>query len=247
MTLVAPTPALAGPQRGVSPRRGQLALTLQEAFTAVARLRRNGTIAASEESFREQMKHVLAAAEQEARRIGYVGGDVRYALFAVIAFIDESVLVSTSPIFANWARRPLQEEVFGGQAGGELFFQYLEQLLSRQDFDGVADVLEVYQLCLLLGFKGRYSLTHGSELQVLAGQIAQKIDRVRGPAGDLSPRWRPAGRVGRSYRFTSPATAVGGVAGLLVLLFVGFALALAAGASGVREVAAQIVSSGHVR
>src|SRR3712207_2923562 len=123
MTPVAPTPAPAVTHDGASPRRGQLALTLQEAFTAVVRLRSNRQVAANVEAFRAQMKQVLAAAEQEARRIGYAGDDVRYALFALIAFIDESVLNSSQPMFADWGRRPLQEEVFGGHTGGELFFQ----------------------------------------------------------------------------------------------------------------------------
>jgi type VI secretion system protein ImpK len=91
-------------------------------------------------------------------------------------------------MFADWGRRPLQEEVFGGAMAGELFFQYLQQLLGRQDSEDLADVLEVYQLCLLLGFKGRYSVTHGSELQVIAGHVAQKIERARGRRGELSAR-----------------------------------------------------------
>jgi type VI secretion system protein ImpK len=244
MTSVAPLPAPTGAQSGASPRRGQLALTLQEAFTAVVRLRSNRQVAANVDAFRAQMKHVLAAAEQEARRIGYAGDDVRYALFALIAFIDESVLNSPHPMFADWGRRPLQEEVFGGHTGGELFFQYLQQLLGRQDSEDLADVLEVYQLCLLLGFKGRYSVTHGSELQVIAGHVAQKIDRARGQAGELSPRWRPSTlAVGAQRDRLVPRLAIGAgaAAGLAVLLFLIFSLTLGSGASSVRAVAAQVI------
>src|SRR5918997_1881840 len=192
MTSVAPPQAPGAAHTGASPRRGQLALALQEAFTAVVRLRSNRQVAANVEAFRAQMKQVLAAAEQEARHVGYAGEDGRYALFALIGFIDESVLNSPQPMFADWGRRPLQEEVFGGHTAGELFFQYLQQLLGRQDSEDLAVVLEVYQLCLLLGFKGRYSVTHGSELQVIAGHVAQKIERARGRRGELSPRWRPS-------------------------------------------------------
>jgi type VI secretion system protein ImpK len=244
MTSVAPTPASAGAHNGGSPRRGQLALTLQEAFTAVVRLRSNRQVAANVEAFRSQMKHVLATAEQEARRIGYAGDDVRYALFALIAFIDESVLNSPHPMFAGWGRRPLQEEVFGGSTAGELFFQYLQQLLGRQDSEDLADVLEVYQLCLLLGFKGRYSVSHGSELQVIAGHVAQKIERARGPAGELSPRWRPSTQsVGAQRDRLVPKLAIGAgaIAGVAALLFLIFSLTLSSGASGVREAAAQLI------
>src|SRR5918999_6546832 len=244
MTSVAPTPASVGAHDGASPRRGQLALTLQEAFTAIVRLRSNRQVAANVEAFRAQMKHVLAAAEQEARRIGYAGDDVRYALFALIAFIDESVLNSPHPMFAGWGRRPLQEEVFGGSTAGELFFQYPQQLPGRQDSEDLADVLEVYQLCLLLAFKGRYSVTHGSELQVIAGHVAQKIERARGRPGELSPRWRPstlALGAQRDRLVPRLAIAAGAAAGLAAVLFLVFMLTLGSGASGVRNVAAQLI------
>ena len=243
MTSVAPTPAVPVTQ-GASPRRGQLALTLQEAFTAVVRLRSNKQVAANVEAFRAQMKQVLAAAEQEARRVGYAGDDVRYALFGLIAFIDESVLNSTQPMFADWGRRPLQEEVFGGHTGGELFFQYLQQLLGRQDSEDLADVLEVYLLCLLLGFKGRYSVTHGTELQVIAGHVAQKIERARGKPGELSPRWRPS-TLGlgtpRDRLLPKLAIGAGAMAALAAVLFLFFALTLRSGASDVQTTAAQLI------
>jgi type VI secretion system protein ImpK len=241
---MAPTPAPAVPHDGASPRRGQLALTLQEAFTAVVRLRSNRQVAANVEAFRAQMKQVLATAEQEARRIGYAGDDVRYALFALIAFIDESVLNSPQPMFADWGRRPLQEEVFGGHTAGELFFQYLQQLLGRQDSEDLADVLEVYQLCLLLGFKGRYSVTHGSELQVIAGHVGQKIERARGRAGELSPRWRPSTlALGTQRDRLVPKLAIGAgaAAALAGVLFLVFALSLGSGASDLRDAAAQLI------
>jgi type VI secretion system protein ImpK len=244
MTSVAPTPASTATHDGASPRRGQLALTLQEAFTAIVRLRTNRQVAANVEAFRAQMKQVLASAEQEARRVGYAGDDVRYALFGLIAFVDESVLNSPQPMFADWGRRPLQEEVFGGHTGGELFFQYLQQLLGRQDSEDLADVLEVYQLCLLLGFKGRYSVTHGSELQVIAGHTAQKIERARGKQGELSPRWRPS-----TLSFGTPrdgivpklAIAAGAIGALAGVLFLFFALALRSGASDLQTAAAQLI------
>jgi type VI secretion system protein ImpK len=244
MTSVAPTPAPAAAHDGASPRRGQLALTLQEAFTAVVRLRSNRQVAANVEAFRAQMKHVLAAAEQEARRAGYAGDDVRYALFALIAFIDESVLNSPHPMFADWGRRPLQEEVFGGHTGGELFFQYLQQLLGRQDSEDLADVLEVYELCLLLGFKGRYSVSHGSELQVIAGHVAQKIERARGRPGELSPHWRPstiAVRSGGDRLVPRLAVGAGAAAAVAAVLFLIFALSLRSGASDVTTAAAQLI------
>ena len=188
-----PSPAASDAARAArgSARRGRLAISLQEPLTTVARLRANKQVAADGESFRTRIKQVLASSEQDARALGYSSDDVRYALFAVIAFLDETVLNSGQAMFANWAGRTLQQEVFGVHMAGELFFQYLESLLARQDSADLADVLEVFDLCLLMGFKGRYSGTHGGDVQVLSRQIAEKIDRIRGGTAPLAPRWKP--------------------------------------------------------
>ena len=49
-----------------------------------------------------------------------------------------------------------------------------------------ADLLEVYYLCLLLGFKGRYAA--GGDLRSIMASVQEKIRRVRGPSAALSPR-----------------------------------------------------------
>lgn len=226
-----------------SSRRGLLGLSLQEAFTAVARLRANRQVAADADSFRARIKQVLAAAEQEARQAGYATEDVRFALFAVIAFLDETVLNSGQAMFSDWPRRPLQEEVFGVHMAGELFFQYLQQLLGRQDSEDLADVLEVYELCLLLGFKGRYSTTRGGELQTLVAQTSQKIERVYGPIGELSPRWRPLpDEIGVPSDRWVPRLTIAAIAGvaLALVLYVGFLVSLRSGQADIAAVSARM-------
>jgi len=160
---------------------------LQDVLTATARLRANRQVAADAESFRNHIKQLLSSAQKEARRLGYASDDVSLVLYAAVAFLDESVLNSAQPMFASWPNRPLQEEIFGGHMGGEIFFQHLRQLLSRQDSDDLADVLEVFQLCLLLGFQGRYSSADQGELRGLATAAGEKIRRIRGSFGELSP------------------------------------------------------------
>ena len=64
----------------------------------------------------------------------------------MVAFLDESVLNSRNPIFADWLRKPLQEELFGTHIAGEVFFQNLQQLLGRSDSPDLADLLEIYHL-----------------------------------------------------------------------------------------------------
>ena len=170
---------------------GGLALALQEALTATVRLRANRQVAADADSFRAHMKSLLASADQEARSQGYDAGDVRLAVYAVVAFLDESVLHSSQAMFSDWPRQPLQEEIFGDHMAGETFYQHLRTLMGRQDSPDLADVLEVFDLCLLLGFHGRYR-SETSEVQRLRSGIRERIQRIRGfeplaPSAPLPP------------------------------------------------------------
>ena len=242
--MTQPTPGISpgAPGHGAHGRRGQLALALQETLTATVRLRANRQVAADAESFRAQVKRVLGAAEQEARRIGYSGDDVRIALYAVVAFLDESVLNSPQAMFAEWPRKPLQDEVFGGgHVGGEVFFQNLRQLLGRQDSEDLADLLEVHLLCMQLGFHGRYSAAESGELQMLMARTAEKITRIRGPRGDLSPSWAPPSEEivvetrdpWRRRLGIAAATAFG----IAAVLFIAYYFSLSSGLSDLRAVA----------
>jgi type VI secretion system protein ImpK len=172
-------------------RTGVLAAALQEALTAIERLHTSRQAAADAATFRNQIKQLLATAHDEARRAGYEAADVKLAIYAAVAFLDEAVLNSRLPAFAEWPRRPLQEELFGGHTGGETFFQNLHALLSRGDSDDLADVLEVYELCLLFGFQGRYAMGNPDELRAWVTATAEKRIRIRGALDGLSPAWAP--------------------------------------------------------
>jgi type VI secretion system protein ImpK len=171
--------------------RGDLAAALQEAFTVAVRLRAGRQVATDSASFRAQIKQLLAAADQRARAAGYSVPTVKQAVYAYVALLDESVLSAGNAIFVDWSRQPLQEEVFGEHMAGDNFFRALQELLSRQDSDEVADLLEVFQLSLLLGFHGRYG-ADAMGLRALEGTVSAKIQRVRGgqPITELAPDWR---------------------------------------------------------
>jgi type VI secretion system protein ImpK len=229
------------PDRASAPaRRGQLALALQEVFTATVRLRANRQVAADGESFRTHIKQLLSAAERDARRLGYSADDVGTALYATVVFLDESVLNSAQPMFASWPSRPLQEELFGGHMGGENFFQHLRQLLTRSESGDLADLLEVFQLCLLLGFRGRYSGGEQGELRGMQAAIADKLHRIRGPFGELAPGWAPPERepARRERDPWAAGLAIAGVVCLLAgaLLFWVFRSSLDAGTAAIAAV-----------
>jgi type VI secretion system protein ImpK len=223
---------------------GELALALQEAFTVAVRLRANRQVAADATSFRAHVKSLLSSADGKARSLGYSPDTVKLAIYAFIAFLDETVLNSSQPMFSEWARQPLQEEVFGEHMAGENFFRYVGDLLGRQDSAELADLIEVYQLCMLLGFRGKYSSDPGS-LQGLTMTAQQKIARIRGVRTGFPASWvLPPSEVVESSgdpwvrRLGLIAAATMGVA---VLLFVLYKVLLTLNANGVRDAAAGLM------
>ena len=239
-----------GSYRGSSPsldyRGWNLALAFQEIFTAIVRLRYNRQAVSSSESFRAQTKQALRVAEQEARSRGCNAEDVKQGIFAVVAFLDESVLSCRNPAFANWARLPLQSEMFGNQLAGEVFYQELQKVLSRNDSIEAADLLEVYYLCLLLGFKGRYAA--GGDVRSIMAAIQEKIRRVRGMPGSLSPRGGIPSDAVRLVQADPWVRRLGfAAAGMLLLalaLFLVFKFILGSGASDLFALAMQFAFQG---
>ena len=170
---------------------GRLAAALQEPLTAVVRLRAERQQVPDGAAFRAQMMQLLARAEQDALAMGFSTQDARLAIFAVVAFLDETVLNARMATLADWARRPLQDELFGGHMGGEWFFQHIDQLFARPDGAELAALLEVYQLCLLLGFRGKFGAGDHGTLHAYTTRVAERLARLRQHDGDLAPAWRP--------------------------------------------------------
>ena len=207
-------------------QRGQLAIALQEVLTATGRVRTNQQIPNDAQTFRAQIRHLLAGAEQQARQAGYTREAINLALYAVVAFLDETVLSSPRSVFADWPRQPLQDEIFGDHLGGEVFFQHVRRLLAQPESEELADVLEVFELCMLLGFHGRYSVGDTGELQVLLTRAGEKINRIRGGLEPLSPAWAPppieASAAVSDRWLRRLGYAAGGLLALAILSFIAF-------------------------
>jgi type VI secretion system protein ImpK len=219
--------------------RVNLALIYQEILTAITRFRSNLQAVSDAASFRAQIKGAIGVAEGEATRRGYPADDVRLATFAVVAFLDESILNSGNPIFADWPRMPLQEELFGVHTAGEMFFQCVDRLMAKGDNPLTADVLEIYALCLLLGFRGRYSMSGQESVRAIAANVAEKLQNLRGGPRTLAPNWAPPKDVVKQKASDPLVTGLmfGAVGALViaVLLFVGFKFMLISGASGLHS------------
>jgi type VI secretion system protein ImpK len=170
----------------MEPHVENLAMLYQGAFTAAVRIQAHRQQIGNAVSFRHRMKDVLAEIRREAGRRNYSSSDIAETEFPLVAFLDEMILSSDDACRDDWAKKPLQEDMFGISTAGEQFFIHLDALLARPDSVELMDVLEVYYLCLLLGFQGRYITGGRSELEMHAGRIRQRMERFREVRNDLS-------------------------------------------------------------
>jgi len=132
--------------------------------------------------------------------------------------------------------------LFGTHTAGEEFFVALQQLLGRGDSNDLADLIEIHYLCLLLGFGGRYSAGNRGELAQIMNLTGEKIRRIRGRFGALSPAWQPPKE--RAVSQTDPWVRRWGIAAavcaaLAVLLFAGYLFGLSSVVSQLHTLATQ--------
>ena len=190
-------------------------------------------------------KHVAATLYGVVARL-----DEKPELLFRLRRVDEAELIESAsrraPITKPAARSErlldtkLVAELFGIDIAGEIFFNNIQRLLGQRDSHDLADVLEVYELCLLLGFRGRYGLGGQAELRTVIETVKEKLRRIRGYTADLSPYWAiPPGKV--KVMGSDPWVkrllwmAVGSLV-LVVVLFGIYKISLGAGASELRAI-----------
>ncbi|WP_306795612.1 DotU family type IV/VI secretion system protein [Burkholderia sp. GbtcB21] len=123
---------------------------------------------------------LIERARDHAACTGARQADVDDALFAVCAWIDEALLNSGWHDADRWTLRLLQKRYFDTSHAGVAFFERLDA------FEGArANVLEVYLLCLQLGFRGRYGYDGGS--QALDAIRLRALDALSAHAPPCAP------------------------------------------------------------
>jgi len=140
---------------------------------------------------RRQIDGLLKQLETRGEQAGYKERQIQAAKFSLAAFVDEMVLTAQFPLREQWEKHPLQLEYFGEHLAGVTFFNRLDELL--RDTANEADVIELFYVCLLLGYKGKYKIYYEQELKAVIEGVAdhlRRVNRLRG--GALSPHWRVA-------------------------------------------------------
>ena len=171
-------------------KRESLANLYQGFFTGIVRLQSRRQQIGDSDAFRARMKSALRDVRREATAIGHSPEDINDTEFAVVAFLDEVILTSDDPARHAWAKKTLNVEMFGEAVAGEVFFDRLESFRKRTDSPGLADLLEAYLLCLLLGFEGRYAGMKG-EIHAISSRLRSRIEAIRQPDPRLTPEAVP--------------------------------------------------------
>ena len=179
-------PSVPVPVEVPTPKLDRLALQYEGILTAVVRVQTKRQQVQDPEAFRTRMKQALREIASTAARKGYSAEDVQEANFAVVAFLDETIL-TVDPNATEWARKSLGEELFNQRSAGETFFKRLDALRANRDSQSLAEVLEVYYLCLLLGYEGKFAGGSKAELQLLMTNLQERIERVFGRDPEFSP------------------------------------------------------------
>ncbi|HVG39146.1 MAG TPA: type IVB secretion system protein IcmH/DotU [Pyrinomonadaceae bacterium] len=149
---------------------------------------RSGQIKPSND-LRRAIADLLKEMEERGATLRYADNQVQAVKFAAASFVDETVLTADFPLRDEWEKYPLQLEYFGEHLAGVKFFERLDELLKAPEVN--ADVIEVYYLCLLLGYKGKYKIYLEEQLKGVIENVAETLRRVgRLQTGDISPHWR---------------------------------------------------------
>ena len=106
-------------------------------------------------------------------------------------------------------------QIEGIQLAGKNFFARLEDL--RRQGAARLQVLEVFHMCLLLGFKGKYLIEGIEKLNYLTARLGDEIAQWRGRHAELSPRWAAPDRIAHTLRHEVPLWAIASVFALLAL------------------------------
>lgn len=143
-------------------------------------------------ALRRQLLEQVAEFEAAAGASGVARPKVTAARYLVCSFLDE--VIASTPWGASSDERSLLQEFHEERSGADKAFQLLERL--GQDPADNADLLELFYVCLRLGFEGRYRPAPDGRAQLEA--IAARVFEVV----------RPGAATARARRLSEPKQGV---------------------------------------
>ena len=170
-------------------------------------------------ALRKLIIHYLGLFKNNCKAINISSSMINDAIYALVALLDETVMSVPGKCRDYWVTNPIQLELFGDNLAGQKFFDKLSKLMK--DPARMKDVLEIFYLCLSLGFEGKYKLSNATERDKIIDALARILLKTgKRAVSGLSPHGRR--RVSRSLAKRSqqrliPIWVVGTIVGILVI------------------------------
>ena len=148
------------------------------------------------------------------------------AKFAFCALVDEFVLSSQLKIRDSWEQ---PGHCNWNTLANNSLASDSSSTSKRSGSKGAprVDVLEVFHMCLLMGFQGRYVIEGSEKLNFLTARVGDEIAHMRGKRAAFAPHWAAPDQVVHKLRGEVPLWVVGSVFALMAALaYVGFSTLL---------------------
>jgi type VI secretion system protein ImpK len=135
---------------------------------------------------RQRINVLFSSMSQRGKQAGIADVDLRDATYAIAALMDEQLLRSNWSGRTAWMAQPLQLTYFNENTAGEGFYQ---RLTALEQTPGKEHLVQIYYLCVALGFKGRYAVAGVGDLNAeqehARNVVAQRLpnSEVLSPSG----------------------------------------------------------------
>jgi len=204
------------PTSGSTPREARTLLDLMYDGFYLLFLLRAKQGPGDADTFRSHIKEFLTGIERGATKLNSAAEDVHLCKYAFCATVDELILMSQFKVRDAWQRQPLQLQFFGEQLAGEQFFVKLEAL--RREGAARIQILEVFHMCLLMGFQGKYLIEGSEKLNYLTARLGDEIAHLKGTRATFAPHWAPPDQVSNRLKNEVPLWVIASVFALLGLV-----------------------------
>jgi type VI secretion system protein ImpK len=179
---------------------------------------RSTTAHADPAALREELLARVSEFEAAAAANGVPRPKIGAARYLLCSFVDETIAATPWGAGGVWAERNLLQEFHDERSGAYKSFELVERL--AQDPAANADLLELFYVCLVLGFEGRWRGQPNGRAELDA--MAERLLGLLRPAADgnartLSLHWQGVAGAGRTRLRGLPLPALLALAGALSL------------------------------
>ena len=199
-----------------APHRNPLVTAAGPLLDLLGRLR-NAMTQASFQALQGSISREIDAFESAATSAGAYQNHLRDAKYALCAVSDDIVQNQPGEDRAVWTENPMLGRYFGERIGGTQFYANLQEAMKNPGAN--YDLLELYYICLSLGFEGmhRASPTGQAAVQACRNDVYQALRNTnRGGGWMLSPNWKGMDIGRRSIGMQIPFWAVAALVALLM-------------------------------